>query len=374
MFETKKDKFKGYKLKNKIFFVLDDSVGPPVKASFNDANFHLECFSSMNNETKSGKKSNKNYSRMPVIGELAEVEEFPKYTCTKTLQGHSEKIVSLIQLESGLIVTGDQGNNIYFWDLEQQKYIKKIKVDGNALSLLEFSPNYLLVGLGEKDQDNNNNNNNYIELINLSSEDKEILFKFPGHELWVNCLEKCNDKIFASASNDYTIKIWDYYERKEIRKIDAHEDCIMSLIKLENGNLCSGGADLLIKIWDWKIGTCIYQMVGHTNWIKCLCQIDNDTILSGSDDKTIKIWKKYEESGTLEGHQKPIRSICKINNNFFSSASFDNTIKIWDLQNLKCVQTLTGHESNVIKIIKLKDSSTLVSCSFDKTIKIWDQI
>ena len=59
---------------------------------------------------------------------------------------------------------------------------------------------------------------------------------------------KCSDKYFASASNDYTFHIWDYYKNEEeLKTIEAHEDCIFSLIKLTNGNLCSGGGDLTIK-------------------------------------------------------------------------------------------------------------------------------
>ena len=34
--------------------------------------------------------------------------------------------------------------------------------------------------------------------------------------------------------------------------------------------------------------------------------------------------------------------------------SFDNTIKIWEINSLNCVQTLEGHTSNVINVIKLK--------------------
>ena len=57
--------------------------------------------------------------------------------------------------------------------------------------------------------------------------------------------------------------------------------------------------------------------------------------------------------------------------NYFASASFDNTIKIWNINFLNCEQTLEGHSSNVVNIIKLKGSTNLASCSTDNTIKIW---
>ena len=68
-----------------------------------------------------------------------------------------------------------------------------------------------------------------------------------------------------------------------------------------------------------------------------------------------------------------MRDICIIDKDHFATASFDNTIKIWTIKDLDCVQTLKGHTSNVINVIKLKGSKDLASCSTDFTIKIWKQ-
>ena len=54
----------------------------------------------------------------------------------------------------------------------------------------------------------------------------------------------------------------------------------------------------------------------------------------------------------------------------FASGSFDSTIKIWEFNTWKCVQTLTGHNSNIIGIVSLKMDGKLAiaSCSNDKSI------
>ena len=83
--------------------------------------------------------------------------------------------------------------------------------------------------------------------------------------------------------------------------------------------------------------------------------------------------KNKEIKAILSEHNNDVRNICKIDENYFASASFDNTIKIWNINFLSCEQTLEGHTSNVVNIIKLKGSNSLASCSTDNTIKIWRQ-
>jgi WD40 repeat protein len=288
--------------------------------------------------------------------------DVPKYHLKNTLKEHSDKVTAIIQLHSGLIATGSYDATIRIWNVEKLSCDKTIQDLGKVFALLEFEPNMLLSSSSE----------NTICLWDLKSNKNEYIHNFTGHKLWVNCLVKCDENTFASASNDCRIIIWDYYQRKRIKKYQVHNDCILALIKLKDGNLCSGSADCLIKILDWKEQKLIKDLIGHKNWVKCLCQMEDETILSGSDDKTIKVWKNYECIYTIEEHSSSIRALLKLNDIYFVSGSFDNTIKIWDIKQFLCHQTLNRHSSNVVCIIKLINDD-LVSCSCDNTIIIWEK-
>ena len=285
-----------------------------------------------------------------------------KYHCIKTLIGHTDYVVCLIQLKSGLIATGSKDSTICIWDLEKGTCDKKLNDLGKVFCLLEFEPDMILSG-----------NEFNINLWDLKSKKEDYLYNFLEYEQRFNCLVKCNDNIFASGSNDGKIDIWDYYNKVEIRKINAHEESILCLIKLNDGNLCSGSEDKKIKIFNWEKGTCINELLGHNNWVKSICQLDDNIIVSGSDDYSIKIWKNFKEKNSIIAHTDSVRTLCKIDEKYFASGSFDGTIKIWDSKKLECYQILSEHKSNVINIIKLKNNN-LASCSNDKTIKIWEQI
>ena len=146
--------------------------------------------------------------------------------CTQTFTGYNKNVVSLIQLNSGKIASGSYDNTIRLWDFAPSKEEKIINEKEEVIALLEFEYNKILCGT----------KNNEVNLWDLNSDDKECLFSFKGHELWVNCLVKCNNYYFATASNDSYIKIWDYYNRMSIRTLKGHENCVLALIILKNNN------------------------------------------------------------------------------------------------------------------------------------------
>ena len=298
------------------------------------------------------------------------------YKCIKSIEGHKEKIVSMIELFDGSIATGSYDCKIKIWNLETLQCIRTISEEGNIFCLLEMEPNMLLSGT----------NKNTIQLFNLNYTNNEdmLQFSFKGHDLWVNCLVKCSEYYFASGSNDAEIKVWDYKNKTIYRTLRGHEDCILALILLKNKKLCSGSADRSLRIWDWGLGICEFSFSGHEKWIKCLCQLDkDDVIVSGSDDMKIKIWKNigcyrnninnnnWNVIKEYTGHTHSVRTLCKINEDTFASGSFDGSIKIWNLNEKEAIQSLEGHKSYVISVIKIKNGDDLISCSNDHTIKIW---
>ena len=315
------------------------------------------------NNTNSMVKSSKNINHE----EEKEKNNEINYNCIISLEGHTEKIVSLIELSSGELASGSYDNTIRIWNLNNYKEEKIINESGKVFCLLEFEKNKILSGTSE----------NCINLWDIQSRNDACIYSFTGHELWINALVKCNDIYFASASNDAKIKIWDYNKKNCVSTLEGHSDCVLSLVLLKNNNLCSGSADLTIRIWDWESPSCLSILKGHTKWVKCVFELSNGIIVTGSDDKTIKLWENNFNIKTLEGHTHSVRTFCQLNDKYFASGSFDCTIKIWEINTWKCVKTLYGHESNIISLISLKpdisNNNMIASCSNDRIIKIWEE-
>ena len=338
------------------------SIGSSVKMSSHNSGGRISPASSVK----------KNYSKLPK-------DKIKPFKMANSFLAHNKIIVCMIELENKQIATGSYDNTIKIWDVNNQNCENEIIEDGKVFALLEFEPNLLLSAIDKTPDDVQEisqirSEDIVINLwdLNSANSDNKIIHSFTGHQLRINCLVKCDDKFFASCSNDGEIIIWDYHLRKKVHNLYGHADCILCLIRLNNGNLCSGSADKTIKIWNWENASCIATLEGNEHWVKCLCQLSNGYILSGSHDNLIKIWDNYNQFVTdLKGHTESVRSICQIGKtNYIASASFDHTIKIWDLNTNECIQTLTEHTSSVINILYHSDGY-LISSSKDKTIKIW---
>lgn len=157
--------------------------------------------------------------------------------------------------------------------------------------------------------------------------------------------------------------------------------------------LASASEDATVKIWDWETGEFERTLKGHTRQVLDVhfdskgarlgmdCNSSPPQIsihgthrganlaVSCSSDLTIRIWDVLNEysSRTLHGHDHSISSARFVpGDDFIVSSSRDCTIKLWDVTNGWCVKTLTGHAQWVRGVVPSDDGRLLASCSDDQ--------
>ncbi|KAI8391603.1 dynein regulator [Radiomyces spectabilis] len=207
-------------------------------------------------------------------------------------------------------------------------------------------------------------------------------------------------QILASASEDTTIKIWDYEAGDFERTLKGHTKAVQDLAFDPKGNfLVSCSADLTIKVWDVNNDyKCIKTLYGHDHSVSSVEFLPSgDKIVSASRDKTIKLWDFT--SGycvkTYSGHLEWVRSVVPSEDGrLLVTASNDQTARLWDTQTGEGKMEFRGHDHVVECAIfapinaypyiqeligdesKSKDDSVpghyVITGSRDKTIKLWD--
>ncbi|SCZ96877.1 BZ3500_MvSof-1268-A1-R1_Chr4-1g06810 [Microbotryum saponariae] len=139
----------------------------------------------------------------------------------------------------------------------------------------------------------------------------------------------------------------------------------------------SASEDSTIKVWDWETGDFERTIKGHT---KAVQDVDFDSkgnfLVSCSSDLTLKVWdtnNDWKNVKTLYGHDHSISSARFLpNDDFIISASRDRTIRVWEVASGFCVKTFSGHADWVRSALPSSDGRQLISCSVDQTSRIWD--
>jgi WD40 repeat protein len=101
-----------------------------------------------------------------------------------------------------------------------------------------------------------------------------------------------NSQLAASSGN--VITIWSPLTNinAPLRNLSGHSGSVYDLALSPDGSiLASASQDRTIRIWNYaSSSTALKKLTGHTNEVRAVCFVSNQILASGSSDMSIKIW------------------------------------------------------------------------------------
>jgi tetratricopeptide (TPR) repeat protein len=96
----------------------------------------------------------------------------------------------------------------------------------------------------------------------------------------------------ASASKDYTVRIWDAASGQECLILKGHTSEVFAMAYSPDGRrLASASRDYTVKVWDAATGQECLTLKGHTNWVIAVAYSpDGRCLASASRDGNVKVW------------------------------------------------------------------------------------
>lgn len=148
--------------------------------------------------------------------------------------------------------------------------------------------------------------------------------------------------IVASASEDASIRLWDYDQGELEKTLKSHSGIVNYLAFNPSGKqLASCSTDLSIKLWNLETYAVFKTLNGHEHEVSAVSYLSQgDYLLSCSRDQSIKLWDTVTGfclNTLTHGHSEWIRRITVNHSNglYFASASKDESIVIWNCEQVK---------------------------------------
>ncbi|MCC3422495.1 MAG: AAA-like domain-containing protein [Microcoleus sp. PH2017_01_SCD_O_A] len=186
-----------------------------------------------------------------------------------------------------------------------------------------------------------------------------------------------DSKIFASASEDGTVKLWNAKPATLISTLTGHTGRVTSVSFHPNGKiLASGSEDGTVKLWDVTRSTLIKTIKAHHSWVRTVSfSPDGQILASCSSAGFINLWKTADATllKTLKGHTNIVTHISfSPDGKTLASASFDTTVRLWNIGDGTIINTLKDHKSNTRSVSFSPDGKTLASTDQEGLVKLWN--
>lgn len=212
-------------------------------------------------------------------------------TILKRVALHKSSVFGFCQVGVDHIFSVSGDGYLCKWDIKTHQPLESIKISSQGLRSILYHHDTNSIYIGSSD-----NNMYIINAIDLKVE--KIITQ--AHQNSLFSLAVVQNDVLLSGGRDAHLKVWSLPDVEIQQNFAAHMFTINSIVDLPEYNLfATASRDKCIRIWDANsfelLKSIDIQKEGHINSVNNLLWLPgHSTLVSASDDKTIRLWKVDE--------------------------------------------------------------------------------
>ncbi|ETN84641.1 hypothetical protein NECAME_06802 [Necator americanus] len=188
------------------------------------------------------------------------------------------------------------------------------------------------------------------------------------------------DVKLASASDDGTVRIWDFARCIEERAMRGHGSEVRCVgWHPSKGMIATGSRDSQqpVKLWDPRTGDCLTTLQDHKSSVMAVDWNRNGNwLLTAGRDHLVKLYdiRCMKEMFSYKGHKKEVTAIAwhPVHEGLFVSGGGDGSIAYWLVENEKEVAFLEHAHDQAVWAMKFHPMGHILATgSNDNNTKFW---
>jgi WD40 repeat protein len=185
--------------------------------------------------------------------------------------------------------------------------------------------------------------------------------------------------LLASASSDFTVRLWDVMNREAVQVLQGHEDGVWSVSFSPDGQLLASGSwDRTVRLWSVPEGV-PGPVLQHFSNVYCVAfspVVGSNMLASGCSDGIVRLWNvsgiNPQLKRELQGHSHYVTTMAfSPDGSQLVSSSWDNTVRLWSAASGKLRKVMTAPSRFASSVAFHPGGKQVVLCFWDNTVRMW---
>jgi WD40 repeat protein len=231
----------------------------------------------------------------------------------RVLSGHTQSVLGLALLDERHLASVSRDRTLRIWNLVTARCEHHaVAHDAAVLTVVHLGQGRLATGGADC-------------AIKIWNQEARQIAGIQAHSSWVWKLARLSDNVFASASEDGSVKLWHSRTGEQLGCFPGGTALRTLAVSPDAKRLVTGDVAGRVRIWNRE--RIEAEFLAHDAAIRCLTFLDSNTLASGGEDFRLRIWTLEPPRTVYEAeHQNFVTDIISMGNGRCASCAYDGEI------------------------------------------------